>query len=98
MQVAKCQAVESQLHDRYVDCQHVLRPTLARPGVWLQRPMTITTRFNLTALASSANKVLFGVIYLREAAADWFQPYLTNFLENNDPTDRETKTNTIFND
>src|SRR5665213_3344421 len=48
-QVAKCQAVEGQVpsrrgpvHDRYVDCQHVLRPTLARPGVWLQRPMTIT--------------------------------------------------------
>ena len=55
-------------------------------------------RFNLTTLASSANKVLFGVIYLREAAADWFQPYLTDFLENNDPTDRETETNAIFDD
>ena len=55
-------------------------------------------RFNPTALASSANKVLFGATYLREAAADWFQPYLTDFLENNDPTDRETETNTIFND
>lgn len=52
-------------------------------------------RFNSAELNQESKKTLFAATYLRDAAFDWFEPYLTDFLEN-EPPDRKDETDTLF--
>jgi Retrotransposon gag protein/Zinc knuckle len=53
-------------------------------------------RFNRQALATNEDKVIFCATYLRGSAYDWFEPTLTDYLENN-PGDRKEHTTATFN-
>jgi Retrotransposon gag protein len=53
-------------------------------------------RFNRAALATNKDKVIFCTIYLRGSAYKWFEPTLTDFLENG-PGDRKATTTATFN-
>jgi hypothetical protein len=39
-------------------------------------------RFNLIRLKTSKAKVMFTITYLRDLAFNWFEPYLTDQLDN----------------
>jgi hypothetical protein len=39
-------------------------------------------RFNTQKLGTAESKVMFAATYLRDAAFDWFEPYLKDQLEN----------------
>jgi Retrotransposon gag protein/Zinc knuckle len=52
-------------------------------------------RLNPQRLASSEAKVMFATTYLRDGAFDWFEPYLTDHLEN-PVEDRKTETKNLF--
>jgi Retrotransposon gag protein len=53
-------------------------------------------RFNRTSIITNEDKVIFCATYLRGSAYDWFEPTLTNFMENT-PADWKDATTATFN-
>jgi len=52
-------------------------------------------RFNQATLRNEADKILFASTYLRGGAFEWFEPFVTDYVEN-DEDDREADTVAIF--
>jgi hypothetical protein len=67
----------------------------ANLGYYLLQLKTIF-RLRPQKYGTNSAKVLFASMHLREAAYEWFEPTLKDYLETNDAENREPETTRIF--